>query len=106
MSKKKAEMAATYGVGFAISICKHGLDIKTMRERTCRLFLPIIPSVPKVKEDVWELATTIDHCVFNTNRRGATLCCTSPFRYELRQKESLALSKPPAIFHDTYKLDV
>lgn len=28
------------------------------------------------------------------------------FRYELRRKESLALSKPPAILHDTDKLDV
>jgi len=80
-------MAATYGVCFAISICKHGLDIKTMRERTCRLFLPIIPSVPKVKDDVWELATTIHQCVLNTNQRGVPLFCTPPFQYELWRKE-------------------
>lgn len=98
-------MAATYGVCFAISICKHGLDIKTMRERTCRLFLPIIPSVPKVKEDVWELATTIHQCVFNTNRRGATLCSSLPFHMNCDGK-SLAHAKPPAILHDTDKLDV
>lgn len=60
-------MAATYGVCFAISICKYGLDIKTMWERTRRLFLPAIPSVLEVKEDAGELATTIDQRVFITN---------------------------------------